>query len=120
MQKIRRFFNSLFICLLKKGFCGRIIDMNAVNIENLSFAYPQREGEPVRKVLCGLSLAIEKGEFVSLIGSNGSGKSTLSRLINGLLQPVEGKVEVFGMNTADKKNSFRYKKTRRHRLSEPG
>lgn len=84
--------------------------MNAVNIENLSFAYPQREGEPVRKVLCGLSLAIEKGEFVSLIGSNGSGKSTLSRLINGLLQPVEGKVEVFGMNTADKKTLFDIRK----------
>lgn len=84
--------------------------MNAVNIENLSFAYPQREGEPVRKVICGLSLAIEKGEFVSLIGSNGSGKSTLSRLINGLLQPVEGKVEVFGMNTADKKTLFDIRK----------
>lgn len=84
--------------------------MNAVNIENLSFAYPQREGEPVRKVLCGLSLDIEKGEFVSLIGSNGSGKSTLSRLINGLLQPVEGKVEVFGMNTADKKTLFDIRK----------
>lgn len=84
--------------------------MNAVNIENLSFAYPQREGEPVRKVLCGLSLAIEKGEFVSLIGSNGSGKSTLSRFINGLLQPVEGKVEVFGMNTADKKTLFDIRK----------
>lgn len=84
--------------------------MNAVNIEKLSFAYPQREGEPVRKVLCGLSLAIEKGEFVSLIGSNGSGKSTLSRLINGLLQPVEGKVEVFGMNTADKKTLFDIRK----------
>ena len=96
--------------MLKKGFCGRIIGMNAVNIENLSFAYPQREGEPVRKVLCGLSLAIEKGEFVSLIGSNGSGKSTLSRLINGLLQPVEGKVEVFGMNTADKKTLFDIRK----------
>ena len=110
MQKIRRFFNSLFLCLLKKGLCGRRIGMNAVNIENLSFAYPQREGEPVRKVLCGLSLAIEKGEFVSLIGSNGSGKSTLSRLINGLLQPVEGKVEVFGMNTADKKTLFDIRK----------
>lgn len=84
--------------------------MNAVNIENLSFAYPKREGEPVRKVLCGLSLAIEKGEFVSLIGSNGSGKSTLSRLINGLLQPVEGRVEVFGMNTADKKTLFDIRK----------
>lgn len=84
--------------------------MNAVNIENLSFAYPKREGEPVRNVLCGVSLRIEKGEFVSLIGSNGSGKSTLSRLINGLLQPVEGVVEVFGTNTADKKSLFDIRK----------
>lgn len=84
--------------------------MNAVNIENLSFAYPKREGESVRNVLCGVSLRIEKGEFVSLIGSNGSGKSTLSRLINGLLQPVEGVVEVFGTNTADKKSLFDIRK----------
>lgn len=84
--------------------------MNAVNIENLTFAYPAREGETARNVLCGLSLKIEKGEFVSLIGSNGSGKSTLSRLINGLLQPTSGIVEVFGCPTSDKNLLFDIRK----------
>ena len=84
--------------------------MNAVNIENLTFAYPAREGETARNVLCGLSLKIEKGEFVSLIGSNGSGKSTLSRLINGLLQPTSGRVEVFGCPTSDKNLLFDIRK----------
>lgn len=84
--------------------------MNAVNIENLTFAYPAREGETARNVLCGLSLKIEKGEFVSLIGSNGSGKSTLSRLINGLLQPTSGNVEVFGCPTSDKNLLFDIRK----------
>lgn len=84
--------------------------MNAVNIENLTFAYPAREGETARNVLCGLSLKIEKGEFVSLIGSNGSGKSTLSRLINGLLQPTSGSVEVFGCQTSDKNLLFDIRK----------
>ena len=84
--------------------------MNAVNIENLTFAYPAREGETARNVLCGLSLKIEKGEFVSLIGSNGSGKSTLSRLINGLLQPASGSVEVFGCPTSDKNLLFDIRK----------
>ncbi len=84
--------------------------MNAVNIENLTFAYPAREGETARNVLCGLSLKIEKGEFVSLIGSNGSGKSTLSRLINGLLQPTSGSVEVFGCPTSDKNLLFDIRK----------
>ena len=84
--------------------------MNAVNIENLTFAYPAREGETARNVLCGLSLKIEKGEFVSLIGSNGSGKSTLSRLINGLWQPTSGSVEVFGCPTSDKNLLFDIRK----------
>lgn len=84
--------------------------MNAVNIENLTFAYPAREGETARNVLCGLSLKIEKGEFVSLIGSNGSGKSTLSRLINGLLQPTSGSVGVFGCPTSDKNLLFDIRK----------
>ena len=100
--------------------------MNAVNIENLSFAYPQREGEPVRKVLCGLSLAIEKGEFVSLIGSRylrvicdrfchtaGFEPDVIfeSDSPDAAKNMIEaGKVEVFGMNTADKKTLFDIRK----------
>ena len=84
--------------------------MNAVRIENLTFAYPAREGETPKNVLDGLSLAVERGKFVSLIGSNGSGKSTLSRLIDGLLQPTSGTVEVFGESVSDKSRLFEIRK----------
>jgi len=49
-----------------------------------------------------INLTIHQGEFVGLVGLNGSGKSTLARLMNGLIQPTEGKVLVNGMNTSDK------------------
>lgn len=84
--------------------------MNAVRIENLTFAYPAREGETPKNVLDGLSLTVERGKFVSLIGSNGSGKSTLSRLIDGLLQPTSGTVEVFGESVSDKSRLFEIRK----------
>lgn len=84
--------------------------MNAVRIENLTFAYPAREGETPKNVLDGLSLTVECGKFVSLIGSNGSGKSTLSRLIDGLLQPTSGTVEVFGESVSDKSRLFEIRK----------
>ena len=43
-----------------------------------------------------MSLAVEPGEAVGLVGRNGSGKSTLLRLIAGIIKPTEGRVEVGG------------------------
>lgn len=57
--------------------------------QNLSFAY---DGRPVLK---GVSLAVEVGEFVGLIGANGSGKTTLLRVLLGLL-PASGAVRLCG------------------------
>lgn len=51
-----------------------------------------------------MSLAIRKGEFVSIIGTNGSGKSTLAKHFNVLLTPSKGAVTVLGMDTKDPKN----------------
>ena len=58
----------------------------------------------------GVSLDIYKGSFVALVGHNGSGKSTLAKHLNGILLPAMGKVEVFGLDTADKKNIFEIRK----------
>ncbi|MFN3218146.1 MAG: ABC transporter ATP-binding protein [Acidimicrobiales bacterium] len=49
------------------------------------------------RALGPLSLTVEKGEAVALIGHNGSGKSTLLSLIAGLIEPTDGKVEIFGV-----------------------
>ncbi|MFW6278677.1 MAG: energy-coupling factor transporter ATPase [Bacillota bacterium] len=46
-----------------------------------------------------INLAVEPGEFISIIGANGSGKSTLGKLFNGLLTPTEGEVFISGLNT---------------------
>jgi energy-coupling factor transport system ATP-binding protein len=57
-------------------------------------------------VLKNVSLSINKGEFVALLGHNGSGKSTLAKLLNALLVPNQGRVLVDGLDTADEANSL--------------
>ncbi len=71
-----------------------------IEIENLSFQYPAGGAEPMR-ALRNVSLRIEAGEYVALIGANGSGKTTLARHLNALLLPSAGTVRVEGMDTRD-------------------
>ena len=51
--------------------------------------------------LCGVSLDIEEGSFVAVLGHNGSGKSTLAKHMNAILVPDEGSVSVCGMDTSN-------------------
>ena len=71
-------------------------------IENASYIYP----ESGHAAVCGVNLTVNEGEFVAILGHNGSGKSTLAKLLNGILLPTEGKVSVFGMDTAKEENIF--------------
>ena len=59
-----------------------------------------------RLALDGVTLDIERGSFVAIVGSNGSGKSTLAKHLNALLLPTEGEVFVCGMSTADPDNTW--------------
>ena len=68
--------------------------------EDLTFRYTTEEGV-APTVLDGLTLAIQPGEFVAVLGHNGSGKSTLAKHFNAILLPTSGKVYVDGMDTAD-------------------
>ncbi len=61
-----------------------------ITLSGVRFAY---NGIPVIK---GITHSFEKGSFTALLGPNGSGKSTLIRLINGILTPQAGMVEVMG------------------------
>ena len=72
-----------------------------INTEDLSFAYEEDEDSEPRKALDGVTLSIERGSFVAIVGRNGSGKSTLAKNFNALLLPTGGAVFVDGMNTAD-------------------
>lgn len=74
--------------------------MNILSIKDLSFGY-----EKDKQVLKNISLDIEEGKYVSLIGHNGSGKSTLAKLIVGLLELQSGSIEVFG-EVMDGKNIY--------------
>ncbi|MEY8316321.1 energy-coupling factor transporter ATPase [Oscillospiraceae bacterium 50-58] len=71
-----------------------------IQTSDLRFSYPAAEGvTPV--VLDGVSLSIEEGSFVAVLGHNGCGKSTLAKHMNAILLPSGGTVYVDGIDTAD-------------------
>ncbi len=71
-----------------------------INVQDLHFSYAADQGEaPV--TLDGVTLSIDPGSFVAVLGHNGSGKSTLAKHLNAILLPSGGKVYVQGMDTAD-------------------
>lgn len=79
--------------------------MAILSAENLYFSYDKR-----KRVINGVSLSVDKGEFIAIIGHNGSGKSTLAKLFNGLLKPDKGKVVVDGFSSDDEKFLFEIRK----------
>ena len=71
-----------------------------ISAQDVRFSYVTAEGvAPI--VLGGVSLDIEKGSFVAVLGHNGSGKSTLAKHMNAILLPTGGKVYVSGMDTSE-------------------
>ena len=68
---------------------------------NLTFYYPAEEGREATAAVKDVTLQIEKGSFVVVLGHNGSGKSTLAKHMNAVVLPSSGKVYVEGMDTCD-------------------
>ena len=85
------------MCVIRTGKEG---ETGLIEIQNVSYAYE----DAAAKALNNVSLTINDGEFVAVVGHNGSGKSTLAKHLNALLLPTEGKVLVDGMDTADENN----------------
>lgn len=78
----------------------------SIVIEHLNYVYMQ--GGPYEtKALNDVSLTINDGEFIGLIGHTGSGKSTLVQHLNGLIMPSSGRVLVDGLDLADKNTDRR-------------
>ena len=81
-----------------------------IKTNDLRFSYPAAEGvTPV--VLDGVSLDIQEGSFVAVLGHNGSGKSTLAKHFNAILLPSGGKVYVAGVDTLDEDRLLEIRRT---------
>ncbi len=79
--------------------------MALLTAENVSFSYDKRN-----YAVKNVSLSVERGEYVAIIGHNGSGKSTLAKLFNGLIKPDNGTITVDGFSSHDKKSLFEIRK----------
>jgi energy-coupling factor transporter ATP-binding protein EcfA2 len=71
-----------------------------IEVKNLHHRYPNGF-----HALRGISVAVERGEFLAIIGQNGSGKTTLVKHLNGLLRATSGSVHVNGLDVSRRKVS---------------
>lgn len=77
-----------------------------LELKNIGFVYGQ--GTPFEKrAVNNVSLKINKGEFIGIIGHTGSGKSTLVQMLNGLIKPTDGEVILDGKNIWDEPKKIR-------------
>lgn len=70
-----------------------------IKCENVSFKYVSHEDGEVKYALQDISLKVNRGEFLVILGHNGSGKSTIAKHMNALLIPSDGNVYVDNLNT---------------------
>lgn len=89
--------------------------MEMIKVQDLVFEYIRRDDsgnvESINRAIDGVSLDVQKGDFIAILGANGSGKSTFAKHINALLYPTEGTVWVNGLKTTDEKNIWEIRRT---------
>lgn len=79
--------------------------MSFISAENVNFSYETEDGSS-KKVLNNVSLSIEKGQFVALLGHNGCGKSTMAKHLNAMLLPESGVIYVDGVDTKNQELTY--------------
>lgn len=78
-----------------------------IQAENIWFHYTNENEEAVSPdILRNVSLQVQKGEFVAILGHNGSGKSTFAKHMNAILSPTKGRITVNGIDTKDEERLF--------------
>ncbi|MBQ8027536.1 MAG: energy-coupling factor transporter ATPase [Clostridia bacterium] len=83
-----------------------------IEFENVSFRYESDDEDQLLPLAVSeVTLGIEQGSFVAILGHNGSGKSTLAKLTNAINIPESGKVFVNGMDTSDEAHTDDIRKT---------
>lgn len=89
--------------------------MSLIKTKNLTFEYIRRDEEGnvegIVKAVDDVSLDVNPGEFIAILGHNGSGKSTFAKHLNAMLYPTEGSVWVDGMNTNEEANLLNIRQT---------
>ena len=77
-----------------------------IEAKNVSFSYDEEETNTKKIVVDGISITVNKGEFMAILGHNGSGKSSLVKMFNCVNLPDGGKVIVDGLDTANEELLF--------------
>ena len=89
--------------------------MGIIKARDVTFEYIQRDEEGnvegIITAVDNISLDIQKGDFIAILGHNGSGKSTFAKHINALLTPTEGTLWVDGMDTCDEDKVLNVRQT---------
>lgn len=89
--------------------------MGIIKADDLVFDYIRRDEEGnvenVTEAVDHVSLDVEQGQFIAILGHNGSGKSTLAKHINAILKPTEGEMTVDGMSTSEEDNVWSVRQT---------
>ncbi|MBQ1507053.1 MAG: energy-coupling factor transporter ATPase [Ruminococcus sp.] len=85
--------------------------MSFITLKDVVFSYADIETEPnAPKAVDRVSMSVEKGEFVAVIGHNGCGKSTIAKHLNAMLLPDSGRVIVDSDDTLDENKTFEIRK----------
>lgn len=85
--------------------------MSFITLKDVVFSYEDIEADPnAPRAVDGVSMSVEKGEFVAVIGHNGCGKSTIAKHLNAMLLPDSGKVYVDSDDTSDENKTFDIRK----------
>ena len=89
--------------------------MEIIKANNVVYEYIRRDEEGnvegITRAVNDVSLDIEQGKFIAILGHNGSGKSTLAKHMNAILNPTEGTLWVDGMDTKDEDNIWKVRQT---------
>lgn len=85
--------------------------MGIIKIKNLIHDYIDDEDEISKRAIDNVSIDVETGQFIVILGHNGSGKSSLAKHINALLMPTEGTIWVDGIDTKEEQRLWDIRQT---------
>ena len=77
---------------------------SAIDCKNLVKTYP---GKPPVEAVRGIDLQVQQGECFGVLGPNGAGKTTTIEILEGLLKPTSGSVQIFGMDWKTSEQNIR-------------